>query len=135
MDVNDIDIKFLSFKNSHQINEIIRNVDDLLENTTRIPVENLNLIPERSDELKTKPIEENVGITYSNNLRKKKIKYLCSIQYYSESEYEKIVDWAYNTSDDILNLKSNKKAHIDEIENEQLEKIKELALWRQNLLH
>ena len=135
MDVNDVDIKFLSFKNSHQINEIIRNVDDLLENTTRIPVENLNLIPERSDELKTKPIEENVGITYSNNLIKKKIKYLCSIQYYSESEYEKIVDWAYNTSDDILNLKSNKKAHIDEIENEQLEKIKELALWRQNLLH
>ena len=135
MDVNDVDIKFLSFKNSHQINEIIRNVDDLIENTTRIPVENLNLIPERSDELKTKPIEENVGITYSNNLIKKKIKYLCSIQYYSESEYEKIVDWAYNTSDDILNLKSNKKAHIDEIENEQLEKIKELALWRQNLLH
>ena len=135
MNANDIDIKFLSFKNSHQINEIIRNVDDLLENTSRTPVQNLNCIPERSDELKTKPIEENVGITDSNYLRKKKIKYLCSIQYYSESEYEKIVDWAYNTSDDILNLKSNKTAYMDEIECEQLEKIKELALWRQNLLH
>ena len=56
MNANDIDIKFLSFKNSHQINEIIRNVDDLLENTSRTPVQNLNCIPERSDELKTKPI-------------------------------------------------------------------------------
>jgi len=59
--------------------------------------------------------------------------FVCSFQYNSEVEFERILHWAHNSSGNILQLSKKRVEIAHDLEVEQMQKLSELRNWRQAL--
>lgn len=125
-------IKFLTFSDEpYRINRILQDVDLLLSKPQ--PSSSDLLMSENAVnsspcfDYHSKPMTE-VGEPY-------KKKFICMLQYGSDTEFESIMQWTYDSSSISRKLPtSNHRSDPDELAAKQSKALAELTQWRRNLL-
>ena len=129
-------VQFLFLHRSERVHEGLGEVDVALESIR------LKILRETSESHATKqddsgkPVVDNLceEIVETDLLRPLRKKFVCSFQYGTEIEFERVIAWSHDYGGNVLKLGCKGTEYSHSIEADQLQKLNELHSWRKSLI-